>query len=284
MRIGVSMDRFNNGNRWGERVYEKIKEFGFDCTDFNMSDTNTEIYRLPQEQSDAILREERALAEAAGITIHQVHGPWQYPIYDCTEAERAERLEKMQISVRAAAILGAKYWIVHPIMPCGLEEKDSPVAALTWELNLKFMRELLKTAKEHDVTICLENMPFLKFSISETATILQMIHEINDDHFKMCLDTGHAQVFRKEKVGEDIRLAGKDLAAFHIHDSKEARDLHLLPYEGVVDWEDISRAMQEIGFDGVFSLETTPGKKTPQPMYDELWRILAQMADHIANG
>lgn len=283
MKIGIAMDRFSEQNRWGEEFYKKMKEFGYDCIDFQLLDTTKEIYALPQEEAEALLRKERALAEVAGMTVHQVHGPWRSP-QDATEEDRAERMEKMQRSIRMAAALGAKFWIIHPIMPFGLGDRGTEQAKQTWELNLGFMRKLLETAKEVGVTICLENMPFLNFSISTPAEIAKFIREIDDENFQMCFDTGHAEAFFKEKVGVALREVGEFVRVFHIHDSRFGQDRHALPYEGIIDWADFSKALREIGFDGVFSLECEPGVKTPQPMYDTLWKTLAEIADAIANG
>ena len=46
------------------------------------------------------------------------------------------------------------------------------------------------------------------------------------------------------------------LAALHVHDNDGKRDLHWLPYAGVIDWAAFSRALHEIGFAGALSLET----------------------------
>ncbi len=110
MKIGIT-------SFYGNIKYEKLKEYGFDCVDFNMADTDLPIYTLPQYESDALILKEKALAEASGIEISQVHGPWRYPPLDLTEEDRAERLEKMKRSIRSTSLLGCKYWVVHPIMP-----------------------------------------------------------------------------------------------------------------------------------------------------------------------
>ena len=64
----------------------------------------------------------------------------------------------MKKSIRAASILECKNWVIHPIMPFGVEDIDTGDAEKTWDMNVAFMKELLKTAKEYGVTICLENM------------------------------------------------------------------------------------------------------------------------------
>ena len=123
--------------RWGDEKYKRLRSIGFDCIDYQIADTNTFIYSLPDGELRAYLKKERALADEAGIKIHQIHGPWQWPPRDLTEEDRAERMEKMKKSLYIAHLLGCRYWIVHPIMPYGIEEAGTENADKTWVLTLK---------------------------------------------------------------------------------------------------------------------------------------------------
>ena len=108
---------------------------------------------------------------------------------------------------------------------------------------LCLMRELLKTAKEYDVILCLENMPFLDFSLSAPQEILKIVKEMNDDHFKICLDTGHVSVFGDLSVGDEVRRLNKEIRALHIHDNKFGIDSHYMPFFGKIDWKDFSKSL-----------------------------------------
>ena len=50
-------------------------------------------------------------------------------------------------------------------------------------------------------------------------------------------------------------MAGDDLKVLHVHDNDQSSDQHLPVFYGDTDWRDFRRALEEIGFDGVFSLE-----------------------------
>lgn len=266
---------------WGENRYQKLKELGFSAVDFGLGNTEVAPYTSTEEEFCEMLAKEKALAEAAGIEIFQIHGPWRWPCHDDTEENRAERMEMMKKSIRAASLLGCKNWIVHPIMPLGVHDVPLGKTEETWALNVKFMRELVKTAREYDVTICLENMPFTEFSISRPEEILRLIEEINDDHFKMCLDTGHVNVFPELSVADEVRKMKDVIRAFHIHDNNGKGDLHAIPYFGNIDWEDFGKALKEIDFKGVFSLETAPSNKLPLSVYEDILKTLPQIAQHI---
>lgn len=281
MKIGLEWNLFNNHYiRYGEKRYEKLKEHRFDCADFTMCNTETWIYTDEWETAKAKLLKEKELADKAGIEINQVHGPWRTPVKDGTPEDRAERMEKMQKSIRATSILGCKNWVIHAIMPLGRENLNKEDSQKTWDMNIEFFTELLKTAKECGVTICLENMPFKNFPLSLPEDILRFVETINDENFKICLDTGHVWV-HNISVGDAVRLCKEHLRVFHIHDNKWGGDLHLMPYYGTIDWEDFSKSLKDIGFNGVFSLETLPPAQVNDELFEEMAISLNKIAKHI---
>lgn len=283
MKIGISIpadDKLGYG-RFGDMLYKKIKEHGYDCIDYNMASTNSLIYTSSLEELKLLLSRQKELAEEAGVKIHQVHGPWRWPVQDFSEDDRRERMEKMKRSICSAALLGCKNWVIHPIMPYGLSDINTEEEKKTWDINLAFMKELLKTAKEHDVTICLENMPFGEFSMATPESIIQFVNEIDDEHFKICLDTGHVAVFENLSLGDTVKLLGNKIQVLHVHDNRCSIDLHMMPYFGVVDWDEFAQGLKEIDFKGVFSLETEPSHKLPTPIFEDMSIALAKIAKEI---
>ena len=282
MKIGIEFNIFSSGYcRYGDKKYKKMKEHGFSCIDFNMANTNTEIYLSPA--SDELLLREKELAEDAGIEIHQAHGPWRSPPRDTTPEDRAERMDKMKKSIRAASLLGCKNWVIHPLMPPGAADTETGGEKETRDINLRFMRELLKTAKEYGVTICLENMPMAKFSMSKPAAILSFVEEIGDENFKICFDTGHASVFDDLSLCDEVRRLGDKIKVLHIHDNKCGKDLHLMPYFGSTDWKAFALSLKDIGYDGVFSLETSAPEKLPDYLFEKASVMLYEIANEIIN-
>lgn len=278
MKIGICAKDYE---RWGNERYNKIKEHGYSHIDYNMVDTETELYCCEEAKFEAMLLEEKKLIEEAGIEISQVHGPWRWPAQDNTVEDRAERMEKMKKSIRGTAILGCKHWVIHPIMPHGIQEKGTELAKETWDINLEFMSELLQTAKECGVIICFENMPMPNFSLGSPSEILKFVKTINDDNFKICLDTGHVAVYEGLNPADAARELRDEIRVLHVHDNNGHADLHLLPYFGVIDWKDFGQALKEIEFDGVFSFETAPPGKLPTPVFEEMCKLLVKIAKEI---
>ena len=279
MKIGITESSYRVYPK--EIRYQKMKEHGFTCADYGMSNTEVAPYTLDDAEFDAYLTEERRLAEDAGIVISQVHGPWRWPPQDATEEDRAERMEKMKRSIRGTAVLGCKNWIVHPIMPYGINELGTDDAQKTWDLNVVFMRELLACAKEHDIIICFENMPMPNFSLGSVEAIMRFVNEMNDDHFRVCLDTGHVNVFPGQTLYDAVHMIGDKLQTLHVHDNSGKSDEHRLPWLGTADWEGFGRALREIGFDGVFSYETGPAIALPVDLYGDMLRFMVKSAHVI---
>ena len=279
MKIGVSSGEYD---RWGEEKYTKIYEHGFTAVDYNLAETTAIPYTLSFEEASAYLLSEKEKIEKTGLIISQVHGPWRWPPQDSSEEDRAERMEKMKKSIQFSAILGCKNWVVHPIMPFGVEEKDNlELVKQTWDMNIAFMRELLKTAKEFNVVICLENMPMPQFSLGSPQDTLRFVKEINDDNFQICFDTGHATMFSDKSVGDHVRELGDYIKAFHIHDNNGLYDLHMLPYFGVIDWADFGKALKDIDFNGVFSFESSAYDNLSNEEHESLCLIKYKMAKRI---
>jgi len=277
MKIGAVVGVFHC---FGNDRYKMMKKYGFDYADYVLDGV---LGDKTEEEYEAMVLAEKALADEAGVTIHQIHGHWRWLPHDETEALREERAEWMRRSIRLGAKIGCKNWVIHPMMPFGPASGDFMLEEFT-KVNLDFFRKLLPFAKEHGGTICYENMPMKHLPHSTTQKVLEFIREINDDNFKLCLDTGH-EAMLGGNVGEAVRLAGKDLRVFHIHDNEGKEDRHWFPGMGIIDWKDFMAAVKEIGFDGVLSLEVGPCKGFFPGVSDETRiKIMKTLFDDIVNG
>ena len=259
MKIGIASYAYIDPYGY-EKGLEKLKRHGYDCIDYNCGkfpnfvDTEHEIFSLSEWNFEKRLKEERKIYENAGVEVYQTHGPWRYPPLDNTKEERDERFEKMCKAIRGTAYLGCKNTVIHPLMPFGSHSDAEPQAQ--WDINLEFMSRLADVGREYGITVCFENMPFRELPLSPVSAILKMVKEINNDYFKVCLDTGHCAVLGTSPANA-VRMLGKEyLCTMHVHDNNGERDYHWLPETGVVDWADFSSALQEIGFDGAMIFET----------------------------
>ena len=271
--------------RWGDEKYKKLKEIGFEAIDFSNKITSDHSNCLTsnEEFSEAVAREKKLIDEA-GLEIYQMHGPWRWPPKDYAPEDKSDRMSRMKTSIEACALLGCKNWVIHNIMPFGHEDLKQNKGAETWEMNLEFFTELAKTAHEFGVTICIENMPMPNFSLATPSDTVRFIKAMNDDCFKMCLDVGHTAVIPGVDPVRSIYEIKDVLRTVHIHDNLGKMDQHFIPYFGVVDWEGVGKALRDIDFKGVFSLEVEAPKALPDPYFEEMFKLIYKIASHIATG
>lgn len=279
-KIGIGQSYYCNVYGF-EAGLEKMKEQGYSAIDYqDFVNTETPLFEKSFYEFEKYLREQVRIIGQNGLLIHQTHGPWRSPPRDVTQEDRDERFDKMCRSIEGTAILGCNNMVIHPIMP--FSTRDMEHAEETYEMNLEFMRRLTDVGREYGVTICYENMPMPNFSIATPDQILRFVKEINDDYFRICLDTGHCRVVGVSPA-DAVRLVGKEyLRALHIHDNNGLRDYHWSLYSGDIDWESFGKALHEIEYEGVISLEVKRNSKLPKMLYETEELSLHRKAEYIA--
>lgn len=271
------------GNSCGmdEKSFANLAKYGYDCGDFQMANTDSDIYHCSEEEFVNRIRTVREYADKHGIVIHQMHGPWTWPPPEEKEEVREERFEQMAKSLSAAHILGCKYWVIHPMMPYGTCDIHLDKIEETWKFNVDYFTRLTEVAKKYGVIICVENMPMLNYSLATPGKLVELVEAINDEHFQCCLDTGHVACFNNYPVGDAVRTMGKYLKVLHVHDN-HGGDSHELPYLGNIDWEGFYKGLCDIGYDGVFNFETSaPQWRLAPEIYDLMARAQVLMAKQI---
>ena len=259
MKIGIGPYYYKKYG--GKAGAERMLSHGYEYMDFDWY-ANTEGGLYPEDEAEFIKVTE-ALRDRFiedGYKVRQIHGPWRSSNDYKTEEQRAERYEKTVRAIRAAAIIGAKYMAIHPIMPFGVGKHTEQEAEEAFLINVEFFTRLAKVGEEYGVYVCLENMPFKDFPISSTVEIMKVVKAVNNPYFRVCLDTGHANVVTPDPA-ESVKIIGKDnLMILHVHGNDGKDDLHFNPMhpEDTLDWNAFSKALADIGFDGVVSLETSP--------------------------
>lgn len=71
----------------------------------------------------------------------------------------------------------------------------------------------------------------------------------------LTLDVGHVPCTESISAGDAIRKYGSALRTVHLDDSKNGVHEHLQIGDGSLDWPDIMRALHDVGFTGIASVE-----------------------------
>lgn len=138
-------------------------------------------------------------------------------------------------------------------------------------------RQLMETADRLGVIPAIENQRLL-------ANISLMFERYENARF--CWDTGHENCFTPGK--EFMPLFGDKLATLHIHDNncELNGDLHMLPYDGKIDFDKVARYIAKFGYEGTVMLEVSSKAElysnyTPEQFYRRAGERANQLAAAI---
>jgi sugar phosphate isomerase/epimerase len=132
----------------------------------------------------------------------------------------------------------------------------------TKEGNLEMLRGWVTWAERFGIEIAVENMHDMIPDIvgrrafgAIPSELLWLVKETNPELVGVCWDVNHAHVQKLDQY-RAIKQLGKHLLHTHINDTTtDSEEQHLLPFEGKVDWKAVIKALKEINYQGLFSLE-----------------------------
>lgn len=241
-----------------EDVIVLMKNAGFDAMDFSFH-IDEKYYGecTDGEEAKRYFLNLRAIAEANGMTFNQAHAPEGSSFLDMEKTVR--RFHDIRRAIRNAGYLGIDVVVVHPVQH--LQYCEPGVPEQLFEMNMEFYNALKPYADDAGVKIGVENMWQQPNGIIDHSTcsspdeFVRYMDTLNNDTFVACLDIGHAPLVRVDPVAL-IRALGKDrLKALHVHDVDGKDDLHTLPYMSKVNWDSVTAALKEIGYEGDFTYE-----------------------------
>ena len=176
--------------------------------------------------------------------------------------------------------------------------QDAVQTDLSGRQNLAFFKKLIHAAREHNVTICLENLyesiggRIVEGVCSSPEEALWYIDSLNEvageERFGFCLDTGHLNLV-KQSPYEMVRRLGRRIKILHLHENDGLEDLHQIPYtygrkagDGF-DWEGLFAGLRETGYEGVLNFETFPSMNSfPESVKEEVLRMIAGIGRYFA--
>lgn len=114
------------------------------------------------------------------------------------------------------------------------------------EVGLNRIREIVNYAKELDIKIAFENTKIKGY-------LEYVIQNIKDENVGICYDAGHCHVhFDDEFPYEKFK---NRIFAVHLHDNDKSDDLHLLPFDGTINWQTVIKKLKECNYSGPVTLE-----------------------------
>ena len=261
-----------------ENGLKQLKAHGYDCVDYQeVASPSCVIYTWDKPTRVEYFSKLKACADELGVSFFQMHGLW--PTNDKTPESREEQFHFFVEQIEIAKMLNSKYLVIHPVMPYGWAQETDP--EFSWSVNKELFQKLLPYAESAGVVICLENIP-VNMELGHVWAVKKMAQEMNSKYFKVCLDTGHANIM-KDDLYQEIKALGEDLKCLHVHDNKSRSDEHSCPFFGNIDWNRVIQALSEIGYDGCISLETHISENMPSVVKEQMQICLAKIARDFAD-
>lgn len=190
-------------------------------------------------------------AREAGAPIHSIiYGGWGAPMSDPDPDKVARGKKEIENALRTAKAMGADTVL---LVPAVVNERVRYGEA--WERSQQNIRELVPLAEELGVVIAVENV-WNKFLLSPLE-FARYVDEFESPWVQAYFDVGNVVIFGYPQ--DWIRTLGKRIRRLHIKDFKrDGYQWSKLPYEGDVDWPEVRKALDEIGYSG-WGTEEFPG-------------------------
>ena len=194
------------------------------------------------------------------LTYQSVHAPFVGCNKLWEEGEEGDKIADTLIScLRDCDKVGVHLVIMHVFI--GFEYTTKPNA-----IGLDRFGKIFKEAEKLGAVVALENTEGEEF-LDYLQTEFQ-----NDKTVGFCIDTGHEICYNQGK--DLITKYGKKLVATHLDDNLGQTgenifwldDAHLLPFDGVADWQGIANRLNSVGYDKELTFElvrnSKPGRNT----------------------
>ena len=112
------------------------------------------------------------------------------------------------------------------------------------------LKRVAEVAYDGNITVCLE-------TILTGKELIGLVRLIDFPNVKVVYDTGNRVAFGHDLAG-DIRLLGDTIAHVHIKD-KNSNNENVLLGTGLVNFESVFHALNDIDYSGPYTFETTRG-------------------------
>lgn len=184
-----------------------------------------------------------------GLEVDYVHAPYSRAnhMWSAVESKWEKPMGLLMGSLQACAEAECSTLVVHTYIGF---ENSKPVG----QAGIDHFGVLVREAEKLGVKIAFENTegePYL------AALMGAFCHE---KHVGFCFDSGHEACYNGGK--DLLALYGSRLLCTHLNDNMGSHgpvspqnDLHLLPFDGILNWENIASRLDAAGFGGMMNFE-----------------------------
>ncbi len=248
-KLGASLISGRKEN--AEEQIREIKKAGFDCFFTGFS-------------KDEPIEQWAELGASLGLIYETIHCPFnEVNTFWENTTDGDDYLAFLKTRVDGCVRAGVSLLVMHTTR----FTSPPPIS----RVGLDRFRGLNDYAREHGVHMAYEN-------IENPEYLIAVLNE-TDEYHGFCWDCGHNYCYTP--LYDMMAMFGKRLKCTHVHDNYGLRtpglvhhrdDLHLLPFDGGLLWEEFANRIRESGYQGPLTLEMSCKTKqedrdTPLPEY-----------------
>jgi hexulose-6-phosphate isomerase len=194
--------------------------------------------------------EQAKIAREEGTPIHSLLYGWWPPFTNRAPKAVGKRIESMKNALRCAKVMGADAVL---LVPTSVTEDFSYQDAYKW--SQEYVGRLIPTAKETGVYIAVENV-WNKFLLSPIE-FARYLDELKSRWVKAYFDVGNVIVYGH--AHHWIRTLGKRIVKIHLKDFKRSGYKWKNLLDGDVNWPQVRKALDEVGYNGYMTAELGGG-------------------------
>ena len=259
MQFGVST-QFVHAQRLQREHLAAVRAHGFDAVEIVATRSHVDYHDA------AALDDVAGWLTAEGLRLHAIHAPmterftgrWIGPFNNASTQPlmRERAVRETLAALGLAARVPVSVLVLHVGLPDSLTATEGENSR---EAARRSVETIAEAAAALGVRVALEVIPN---ALSTPASLASMVEdELDLPNVGICLDMGHAHMMGD--LVEAIETVSGSLIATHVHDNHGARDEHLPPFDGTIDWPAALIALQKVGYEGTMMLELA-GTDEPQ--------------------
>lgn len=114
------------------------------------------------------------------------------------------------------------------------------------EVGLDRIKKIADYAKSKNIKVAFENTKIKGY-------LEYVLRNIKSSNVGICYDAGHCHAHFNDDF--NFGFFKNRIFAVHLHDNDKSDDLHLLPFDGTIDWENVIKKLKENNYNGPVTLE-----------------------------
>lgn len=141
------------------------------------------------------------------------------------------------------------------------------------EVGLDRIRQITEYAKKLDTKVAFENTKIKGY-------LEYVLENIKDDNVGICFDAGHYHVHFNDEF--NFEFFKDRIFAVHLHDNDKSDDLHLMPFDGTIDWKYVMNKLEECNYTGTITMELCYRYDYLNLTLDEFYKIGYERGEKLA--